>query len=214
MKRLLALVVLVALVPLASALVASASQLIVRPASLTGTLVAPVSVPLVLALTNGGTIAGRAETGDRVTVTFRRPLDASTLCSTWPAAPTTTQTISANNAVIVTLADGGTGSDSLSVSTPGHCGGAFGFGSIDLGSPGFTTGGPLTFAGSGTGGRSTISYDPLTYQLVVTLGTRTGAGSAATVGTVTAVYSPPATLKHTDGTTVAPATATASGVAL
>jgi hypothetical protein len=213
-KKLLAAVVALALGPLAGALVASASQLPVTPASITATMVATVAAPasLGLALTNGGSVAGQAENADRLVVTFPRALDASTLCSTWAAAPTTTQSISANGAVVVTIADGTT--DGLSVTSPGACGGTFGLGTVDLGSPDFTAGGALTFSGNGSGGRTTVSYDPTTFQVTIVFGARAGAGTPGTVGSVTARFTPASTLKFSDGTTVAPGFASTTGVLL
>ena len=214
MRRRLPLLAGLAALPVLLGLGASASQLAVTPSSLTATMVAPVTPPtsgIVLALTNGGTIAGQAETADRVTVTFPRALDASTLCPAWPAAPTTTQSIVANNAVVVTVADGGTASDALTVSST-TC--ALNLGTTDLGGTAFTAGGPLTFSGNGTGGRSTIAYDPTTFQVTVVLGTRAGTGTPGTVAAVTATFTASSSLRYADGTPVVPATATKTGVQL
>lgn len=213
MSRRLPLALLASL-PLLFGLGASASQLAVTPSSLTATMVATVTPPpwsLALALTNGGAVAGQAEAADRVTVTFPRALDASTLCSAWVAAPTTTQSIVANNAVVVTVADGGTANDVLSVTTSA-C--TFNLGSIDLGSAGFTANGSLAFCGNGNGGRSTITYDPATFQVTVALGARGGTGTAGTAADVTATFTASSSLRYADGTPVAPATATKTGVLL
>jgi hypothetical protein len=195
-------------------LLASASQLAVSPGSITPTMVAPVATLLSMALTNGGTTAGQAENLDRVVLTFPRALDASTLCGTWSAAPTSTQTVSTNNALVVTVVDGGTANDSLTLTASGVCANTIGLGTIDLGSTGFTSGGNLTFNGNGNGGRTTLAYDPSTFQVTVVLGSRGGAGTAATVGSVTATYTPSGALLYGDGTSVAPATATTTGAAL
>jgi hypothetical protein len=137
------------------------------------------------------------------------------VCSTWPAAPTTTQTISTNNALVVAIADGGAGNDVLSVTASSICGGAVNIGTVDLGSTAFTSGGPLTFSGNGNGSRTTLSYDPTAFQLVLTFGARGGAGTAATVSTpVTATYTPSSSLLYGDGTSPGSATSTMSGVAL
>lgn len=214
MRRLLPLLAVGVALPVLLGLGASASQLLVTPSSLTATMVAPVAPPasgIVLALVNGGAVAGQAESADRMTVTFPRALDASTLCPAWPAAPPATQSIATNNAVTVTVADGGTASDTLTVTTTA-C--TLNLGSVDLGSPAFTTGGPLTFAGNGNSGRSTIAYDPVTFQVTVVFGTRGGTGTAATVAAVTATFTASASLKFADGAPVVPATATKTGVQL
>ena len=215
MRRLLPLLAGLGALPVLLGLGASASQLAVSPSSLTATMVAPVTPPssgIALSLANGGTVAGQAETADRLTVTFPRALDASTLCSAWAAAPTTAQSITANNAVTVTVADGGTANDSLTVATTACP--AFNLGAVDLGSAAFTANGPLTFSGNGTGGRSTITYDPATFQVTVVLGTRSGAGTPGTVAAVTATFSASSGLKYADGASVAPATASKTGVQL
>lgn len=200
---------------LGSTMLASASQLAVTPASITPTMVATLTSDVGLSLANGGSIAGQAENGDRLVLTFPKALDASTVCSTWPAAPTTTQTIFANNALVVTISDGGAGNDVLSLAAPGACGGTINLGTVDLGSTGFTSGGGLTFSGNGSGGRTTLSYDPSTFQLVLTFGSRAGAGTAGTVSTsVTATYTPSSSLLYGDGTSAGSATSSTSGVLL
>jgi hypothetical protein len=214
MRRALA-VVAVALTALGFGprLFASATQLAVTPASITPTMVASLTAQLSLALTNGGT-AGQADRGDRLVVTFPRALDASTICSTWSASPTNTQTISSNWAIVVTITDGGAGNDVLTVASPGACGGGVDLGTVDLGSTDFTSGGDHTFAGNGNGGRTTLAYDPNALQLTVTFGTRGGTGTATTVGPVTATYTPSGTLLYGDGSSVAPAIGTTTGAAL
>jgi hypothetical protein len=200
---------------LGSTVFASATQLAVSPASITPTMVATLTPDISLSLVNGGATAGQAERGDRLVLTFPKAIDASSLCSTWPASPTSTQTISANNALVVSIADGGEANDVLSLAAPGACGGTIELGTVDLGSTGFTSGGPLTFAGNGNGGRTTLAYDPTSLQLVLTFGTRGGAGAAATVSTsVTATYAPSGNLLYGDGSSVAPATGTTTGAAL
>lgn len=214
MRRLLPLLGAIAALPALLGLGASASQLVVSSSSLTPTMVATVTPPasgIVLALTNGGATAGQAENLDRVTVTFPRALNASTLCSSWAAAPKSTQTISANNAVVVTVADGGAANDTLSV-TASTC--PINLGTIDLGGSAFTTNGSLTFTGSGGSARSTISYDPATFQVTVVFGTRGGAGTPGTVAATTATFTASSSLRYADGTSVVPATATKTGVQL
>lgn len=214
MNRVVAAAISFVALALVTGMFAAAAQLPVASSSMTSTLVAPIAPPasgIVLSLLNSGAIAGQAETADRIRITYPRAIDASSLCPTWPAAPTAVQSIAANNAVVVTINDGTT--DSIVVTTPGACNGTFNLGGIDLGSGAFTAGGSLTFSGQGSGSRTTVSYDPVTFQLVITLGTRGGAGTAGTVGSVTATYTPSGSLRFGDGTAVT-GTATTTGVAL
>ena len=181
---------------------ASAARLTVAPRSLS-TFTAALIQPLGLALGNGGTTAGLAETGDVVTVTFPKALSAPTMCSTWTA--TGTQTVAANGVLTVSIAG-----DQLTVSaTTGACGGAFRFGTLSLGA----TYGPATFAGQGNGGRSTATYDPATRVLTIVLGTKTGTTAAVATAT-TATYTPDAALRYVDGSAVLPAVGTTTGVHL
>ena len=77
----------------------------------------------------------------------------------------------------VTVTDGtGATNDSLTVASA-TC--TFHFGSIDLGSNAYVSGGNATFAGSGND-KSKITWTTATHTLTITLGTATG-----TFGTVT-----------------------------
>lgn len=208
MNRRLAVVAVVVGVLTASVSLASASQLMVRSTSLT-TVTATVPQPpsLGLANYNGGATAGRAENDDIVVVSFPQALDAPSMCSTWTNAATS-QSITANNAVTVTITNGGTANDTLTVAT--SCTG-WSFGTVDLGGTGFVTAN-ASFRGNTTSSRSTVSYDPGTRLLMVTLGARVS-GTVGTVSTSrTATFTPSAALLWQDGNTVSPSTGTSTGV--
>jgi hypothetical protein len=131
-----------------------------------------------VALENVGT-AGLAEPGDRIVITFSDALDPESVCSTFtsPSGPYThsdlTVTFNGNPNVV-------------SITATGSCG-TTGFGSLQVGTTGngrYTQGNQtLAFAGS------TISWDPTTRRIILTLGpTRTGTATSGAAASVT--YSP------------------------
>jgi hypothetical protein len=140
-----------------------------------------------VALENNGT-AGLAEPGDRIVITLTDVLDPTSVCSTFTAAsgPYThsdlTLTFSGNPNVV-------------SITSTGSCG-TSGFGTLQVGSNGNGryTQGNQTLAFSG----STITWDPATLQLVLTLGP-TQTGTATTGASATIVYSPGALTSGTVG---------------
>src|SRR5262249_60152291 len=135
-----------------------------------------------VSLVNNGT-AGRVDAGDAIVITFNEQMSVSSFCSAW-SGDTSNQNISGNNAATVTLTDGGAGNDSISVSST-TC--TFNFGSINLGSAGYVSGGNATFSGTG-GGKTTIAWNASTRTLTITLGTKGGAGTTAAVASNTATY--------------------------
>jgi hypothetical protein len=114
-----------------------------------------------LALENAGT-AGTAEQGDRVVITFTDALDPSSVCSSFSSSPD-----SQSHSDLVVQISGNP--NVLTITDTGGCG-TSGFGtSLSLSSGGNRyTNQTLTFTGS------TITWDPDTRQLRLTLGERTG----------------------------------------
>jgi hypothetical protein len=143
---------------------------------------------------SGGT-AGKAEAGDALTVVFNGPIAVASMCSTW-SGNTSNQSLSANNDVTVTIADGGIlgGNDALTVASA-TC--TFQLGTIDLGSSAYVSVANATFSGSGTSA-STITYTASTFTLVVKLGAKGGLGLVGTVSSSAATLSPNANLTGID----------------
>jgi hypothetical protein len=147
------------------------------------------TVPTVsaLTLTNGG-VLGTADTGDKVTITYAEQMDASKFC---PAVWTNSggQTLSGNG-VSVTITNGGSNNDVLSVSATG-C--AFTLGSVALGGN-YMHGSPIVFSSS------TISLTT-SGVLTITLGTGTSNDTGA-VGAAP-VYTPASGLTDIAGNPLA-----------
>jgi prepilin-type N-terminal cleavage/methylation domain-containing protein len=126
---------------------------------------------------------GTLEKDDTVTITFSDSMKVDTFCSTWSGA---TPSLTANDLVEVTVTDGGSGNDVLTVSTTSGC--TFNLGSINLGSAGWVSG-TSTYGGNG-GGASEIAYNDSTQQLTITIGDKNSGPSApgAAVADVTPTY--------------------------
>jgi hypothetical protein len=135
-----------------------------------------------LSLVNGGT-AGRVDAGDQVIITFSDALAVSSVCSTWTPNGSD-QLLSADNDVTVTLTNGGTGNDTLTVAA-GSC--TVNVGSLNLGSTAYTTA-TVTFRGAAAN-RSTLAWNNATQRLTITLGAVSGAGTAV-VASSTPVFTP------------------------
>ncbi len=148
-------------------------------------------------LDNGG-VAGRAEQGDQIVVTFSQTLRVSTMCSLW-SGDFSDQLLATPGDVTVTLADGGAGNDTLTIASAA-C--TFHFGSINLGSTGYATGGSVTFSGSTAADASSVAWDASTRTLTATLGRRGGAGTPGTVASSTGIYTPDAALRNGFGTLI------------
>jgi hypothetical protein len=134
-------------------------------------------------LANGGTIQGRLEKGDTITVVFSAQMSVSSFCSAW-SGDSSDQLLNSNNDVTVMATDGmGATNDSLTV-TSASC--TFRFGSINLGSNAYVSGGNATFSGTGSS-RSSIGWTAATRTLTITLGAQTG-GTVATVTSSTPIY--------------------------
>ena len=106
--------------------------------------------------------------GRPIVATFSETLRVSTMCSTW-SGDFSDQTLAALGDVTVTLADGGVANDTVTV-TSASC--TFHFGTVNLGSTAYATGGNVTFSGSTTADRSTITWNATNRTLTITLGHR------------------------------------------
>ena len=131
----------------------------------------PAVVPGGVVLANGGANPGKAEANDTATITFGEPFDASTFCSTWTNAGVQSSGAS------IRISNNGN-NDTLNTLTVGGC--TFNFASIALG--GNYVSSTVTFSSS------TVSWDPSTCKLTITLGggTAQNAGIAAAVPQYTA----------------------------
>ena len=170
-------------------------------ASASITVNVPPFSPSSLLNANGGNQTGRPQEADRVEIVFNQALSVASMCSTW-SGNGSNQSIAGDNVVTVTISDNAapTGNDQLTVSTSAAaCGGAFNFGSVDMGSPNFATN-SSTFAGTAANA-STIAWNATTYGLTITLGARVPGGPApARVNTVvTSTYTPSPALMSTSG---------------
>ena len=160
--------------------------------------------------------AGTVNRLDTIVVQYSGPMSVSSMCSTW-SGDTTNQSITANNVVGVTISNGGTANDYMTVSTTSAaCGGAFHFGTLTLGSTGYLVStASQTFSGSGAGNASTIAWNASTYTLTITLGTNATTpgddGSNNVPGNTVAVYTPDPAILGTTGLPVSGTGSTASG---
>jgi hypothetical protein len=149
-------------------------------------------------LANGGTIQGRLEQNDTITVVFSAQMSVSSFCSAW-SGDASNQSLNSNNDVTVTATDGsGATNDSLTV-TSATC--TFRFGSINLGSNAYLSGGNATFSGVG-GSRSSIGWTAATRTLTITLGAQTG-GTVATVTSSTPIYTASGSITDVGGNPLA-----------
>jgi hypothetical protein len=163
------------------------------PASAPSIQVTP-QVPSV-SLINGATLAGRAQKGDQIIVTFSPAPLPSSFCSAWSNA---TYSDLDDSGVVVHGTKAVSGNDTVTVTDTTDCNGGFHFGTIDLGQSGYFDS-DATFGGSVTGcknakttGCSTIHWDGKN-TLTITLGTVSGGQSTQTTPSV-AVFSPAPTL--------------------
>jgi type II secretory pathway pseudopilin PulG len=147
-------------------------------------------------LANGGTTAGQLEKDDTISIVFSVQMSVSSFCSAW-SGDTSDQVINANNNVIVTVTDANGGqNDSLTV-TSASC--TFRFGSVNLGSSAYVSGGNATFSGTGAS-RSTITWTAATHTLTITLGAATG--TFATVASSKPIYTALPTMTDSSGLSV------------
>ncbi|SDX58316.1 hypothetical protein SAMN04487912_1195 [Arthrobacter sp. cf158] len=128
----------------------------------TATSVKDTTVPTVtnVQLSNGGSLIGRIERDDTVTLTFSEALDASKMCTAW-TDDTTTQTLDGDNQVTVSV----TSADVLSVTATGCS--TLKLGTVDLG--GNYTSQTLTYRGTSTNA-SVLEWNPTAKTITITLG--------------------------------------------
>jgi len=145
--------------------------------------------------TNGGSIAGRADAGDKITYTFSEAPDPNSILSGWSGASTsvvvrlnqaTNDTVTIYNSSNATLLPLGT---------------------INLARSDYTTAN-LTFGASGTASTMVLSGSTVT----ITLGTQSAAATTA-AATGTMVWTPAAGATDWAGNATSTATATESGTA-
>jgi hypothetical protein len=119
----------------------------------------PIMFPRSFATTNGGNRAGQIQNKDTVTWTWSVPIDQTTLCSGWSNAQITH---SFSMTWVISDNAGSTGNDLLVAGSTGvTCSTGMHIGSVDLGAPGYISGGNGTIAGATTaivviGGTTTL----------------------------------------------------------
>ena len=148
---------------------------------------------------NGGSIAGRPEQNDTVTLTFSEPPEPNSILSGWTGASTGVTVRIDNNTAP-------SGNDQLSIYDAANTT-QLPLGTIDLGRTDYVRR-ARTFGASGTASAMVLSASTIT----VTLGTQSGNGrTAAATGTM--VWSPSATATDWAANAMSTATTTESGTA-
>ena len=164
------------------------------------TVVAGPKISSVVLGDRAGGTTGTVEQGDTITVQFSAQMSVSSFCSAW-TNDTVDHSLTADNDVTVTLADGGgNANDSISVNSA-SCAGGFNFGSIDLANSGYVKNGSATFKGAGAG-KSTIVWTAATHTLVITLGAKSVSGSISFVNRSDPVYTADAGISDSAGGTI------------
>jgi len=152
--------------------------------------IAPQATGLTIA--NQSTLPGTPQQTDTLTISFSQKLAVTSVCSTW-SGNDTTQTLTGVTATIATASGNAT---RLTASVPStSCGGTLHLGTLTM-SRGFLPNGsppPATFT------NTTITWNPTTKTLVLTLGTLTAGTPTSGGTTATATYPPDATLQGTTG---------------
>jgi hypothetical protein len=142
--------------------------------------------PTVTAFTStAGTVSGQLQPGDTFSIGFSEAIQVSSFCTTW-SGDASNQALSVDNDVTVTLVNGGASSDSVTV-TSATC--TFNLGTVSLGSTGYVSGGNAVFKGTGLN-KSSITWNATTRVMLITLGTKGGTGTVATVTTSIATFTP------------------------
>jgi hypothetical protein len=126
-----------------------------------------------LSTTNGGSIVGRPELGDTITLTFTEIIDPQSVLAAWTGASTS---------VVVRIANAG-GGDTLTVRNPGNTA-QLPLGSVNLGGTGYLTA-QRDFGATGTPSTMVQSGASIT----ITLGTPSGA-TTTQAGTTTMSWTP------------------------
>lgn len=156
---------------------------------------APVPTGLLELINNGNaTDVEKVTPGDKIIATFSEALAVNTLCSSWEnnAANQT-----ATGSLLVT--DGGGPASDTFTFTNASCG-TFNFGTIDMNHNGYAKEGNVTFSGS------TVSWNPSTFKLMITIGPTCGGGCGITTSgtpTAKATYLPAPQIQDLAGNAVA-----------
>lgn len=145
---------------------------------------------------NGGATNGLAETGDKITFTFSKAIDANSILSGWNGGSTN---------VVVRLNDGLSGAnDTVAVYSATNAT-QLPLGSVNLGGADYTAA-DLTFGATGTTSSMTMTANAIT----ITLGTQSAAATtAAATGSMT--WTPSASATDAAGNGAAATAATESG---
>jgi hypothetical protein len=109
--------------------------------------------------------------GDSIVITFNAPINVSAFCSSWSGSGN--QTIS-SSFLVATITDGTSPTDdTLSLSRTGAPSGCpnINFGSLDLGSSGYVSGGNVTFCGSASN-ETKVTWTASSDTLTITLGSQ------------------------------------------
>jgi len=153
-----------------------------------------------------GGIAGRAEQGDRATVTFSEAVEPDSIVDGWDG--------SAMNVQAAVVDGGGSNDDVLRVyaeSTPFNVASYLPVGTIDLGRSDFVTSGSYAVFGlasaNGTASTMTLSASTLT----IVLGSLDSGVSSTSAGNATERYTPVATLTDLAGNAISTSAVSASG---
>jgi hypothetical protein len=154
-----------------------------------------------------GGVAGRLETGDTLTLTWTRPMSASTLIAGWSGSGTAT--------VYARLRDGSTAglssqNDVLDFWLNANATGATGLGTIYLGGDYVRTNKTVTFPA--TAALSSVTVNGIAAgQLVMTLGAASNGGVRTWSAGGTMVWNPSATATDTTGIKTSTAPISESG---
>ncbi|KNH18034.1 hypothetical protein ACU18_08540 [Arthrobacter sp. ZBG10] len=149
-------------------------------------------------LVNNGT-QGTAEKGDAVTIQFSKPMNLSSICSTWVTGQQPPDA-SASGDVVVTI----TGTNLTVSRTLAGC--TFNIGTVSLGAT-YANSGTLTFEGSG-GNASKIAWNNNNQTLTITLGQRGGSAKTG-VATSSPTVTPPQGVTDANGNQAVGAAASA-----
>lgn len=148
--------------------------------------------------TNGGSIAGRAEAGDKITFAFSSEIDPNSVLAGWSGSATS---------VVVRLTNGtGSNNDALTVFNATNST-QLPLGSVNLGRTDYTSAN-ITFGATGTASSMLMSGNTVT----ITLGTQSVAATTA-AGTGTMSWTPSASATDAAGNAVSTTAVTESGAA-
>ncbi len=155
----------------------------------------------------GGTTSGVIDAKkDSITIGFSAPVRPQSICSSFSNTVTTSQTVNTDNALIVTVKDNAaapvTTNDQLTVTaTSAACGGTVNFGTLDLGSPNWTTA-TRPYSGNGAGNATALTLNGTHDTLTISIGSGTSTPTSGTVGNVQATLTPSANIKDDATNTV------------